>query len=93
MSGDVHVRFSESLGVRFPRATRLVVGFQLQRDAERFLCELEDRLRKFKLELHADKTRLIEFGRFASADRKRGGRETTACEAEGDQARTSATYA
>ena len=55
-------------------ADDFVVGFQLRRDAERFLDELTDRLRKFKLELHADKTRLIEFGRLASADRKRGGR-------------------
>jgi RNA-directed DNA polymerase len=55
-------------------ADDFVVGFQLRRDAERFLDELTDRLRKFKLELHADKTRLIEFGRLAWADRKRGGR-------------------
>lgn len=42
-------------------------------DAERFLEEWKDRLRKFGLELHPDKTRLIEFGRHAAEDRKRRG--------------------
>ncbi len=55
-------------------ADDFVVGFQQREDAERFRDELTDRLRKFKLELHADKTRLIEFGRFASTNRKREGR-------------------
>ena len=44
----------------------LVVGFQHRTDAERFLKEFRERLAKFGLELHADKTRLIEFGRFAA---------------------------
>jgi RNA-directed DNA polymerase len=48
----------------------LVVGFQYRTDAERFLQEFRERLAKFGLELHADKTRLIEFGRFAARDRK-----------------------
>jgi hypothetical protein len=39
-------------------------------DVERFLLEFRERLAKFGLELHADKTRLIEFGRFAARDRK-----------------------
>src|SRR5882724_5214644 len=42
-------------------------------DAERFLREFRERLAKFDLELHADKTRLIEFGRFAARDRKQRG--------------------
>jgi transposase len=42
--------------------TRLVVGFQHRTDAERFLREFKDRMAKFGLELHPDKTRLIEFG-------------------------------
>ena len=37
MSGDVQVRICESLGVRFPRATRLVLGFQHREEADRFL--------------------------------------------------------
>ena len=50
-----------------------VVGFQYREDAERFLNELRERLSRFSLELHAEKTRLIEFGRFASETRKRRG--------------------
>jgi RNA-directed DNA polymerase len=51
------------------------VGFQHRTDAERFLKEFRERLAKFGLELHADKTRLIEFGRFAARDRKIVGKE------------------
>src|SRR5256886_5391167 len=55
--------------VRF--ADDIVVGFQVKSDAEQFWAELTERLRKFALELHADKTRLLEFGPFAVASRKR----------------------
>ena len=54
-------------------ADDLVVGFQHRTDAERFLKEFRERLAKFGLELHPDKTRLIEFGRFAARDRKERG--------------------
>jgi hypothetical protein len=54
-------------------ADDLVLGFQYRTEAERFLCEFRERLAKFGLELHADKTRLIEFGRFATRDRKQRG--------------------
>jgi len=54
-------------------ADDLVLGFQYRKDAERFLQEFRERLAKFGLELHADKTRLIEFGRFAARDRKQRG--------------------
>jgi RNA-directed DNA polymerase len=54
-------------------ADDLVVGFQNRADAERFLREFRERLVRFGLELHPDKTRLIEFGRFAVRDRKRRG--------------------
>jgi RNA-directed DNA polymerase len=54
--------------VRF--ADDYVAGFQHRDDAERFLAELRDRLAKFSLELHAEKTRLIQFGRFAAQQRK-----------------------
>src|SRR5450755_2333938 len=54
-------------------ADDLVAGFQHQADAERFLRDFQERLAKFGLEVHPEKTRLIEFGRFAaSARRKRG---------------------
>jgi hypothetical protein len=54
-------------------ADDLVVGFEHRTEAERFLEEFRERLAKFGLELHAEKTRLIEFGRFAAQDRKRRG--------------------
>jgi len=57
--------------VRFADDT--VVGFQYQSDAEQFLKELKERLLKFDLELHPEKTRLIEFGRFAAKNRKERG--------------------
>lgn len=50
-----------------------VMGFQDRAEAERFQQELGARLRKFGLELHPDKTRQIEFGRFAGDNRKRRG--------------------
>ena len=50
-----------------------VLGFQYQADADRFLEDLRERLGKFGLELHPDKTRRIEFGRFAEENRKRRG--------------------
>ena len=53
--------------VRF--ADDFLVGFESKVDAERFLVELRERLAKFSLELHADKTRLVEFGRFAASNR------------------------
>jgi group II intron reverse transcriptase/maturase len=46
-----------------------VVGFEHREDAERFWADLRDRLAQFSLELNADKTRLIEFGRYAARDR------------------------
>ena len=50
-----------------------VLGFQYREDAERFLEQLRERLRKFGLELHPDKTRLIEFGRYAAKSRNKRG--------------------
>ena len=50
-----------------------VVGFEHQQEAEQFKEALIARLQEFNLELHADKTRLIEFGRFAEKNRKRKG--------------------
>jgi group II intron reverse transcriptase/maturase len=53
--------------VRF--ADDFVVGFQHRVEAERFLTELRERFARFGLELHPEKTRLIEFGRFARQNR------------------------
>src|SRR5438876_3240093 len=49
-------------------------GFQHRTEAERFLEQFRERLAKFGLELHADKTRLIEFGRNAARSRKQRGK-------------------
>ena len=54
-------------------ADDFVVGFEHREDAERFLADLRERFAKFGLELHPDKTRLIEFGRYAARDRAGAG--------------------
>jgi len=57
--------------VRF--ADDFVLGFQHRHEAERFLAELRVRLAQFGLALHPEKTRLIEFGRYAAVNRSRRG--------------------
>ena len=54
-------------------ADDIVVGFEFKSDAETFWKELKERMEKFQLELHPDKTRLLEFGRHAVANRQRRG--------------------
>ena len=54
-------------------ADDFIVGFQHASDARRFLDEMRKRLDEFALSLHPEKTRLIEFGRFAAERRKRRG--------------------
>jgi group II intron reverse transcriptase/maturase len=54
-------------------ADDIVVGFQYEADGRRFRDMMRDRLQEFSLQLHPEKTRLIEFGRFAAATRKRKG--------------------
>ncbi len=54
--------------VRF--ADDFVVGFQHREEAERFMAELRERFAQFGLELHDGKTRLIEFGRYATTNRR-----------------------
>ena len=54
-------------------ADDFVMGFQHRLEAERCLQELKERLGKFGLELHPEKTRLIEFGRFAAEGRSKAG--------------------
>jgi group II intron reverse transcriptase/maturase len=58
--------------VRF--ADDIVLGFQSKADADQFRTELRERMRKFHLELHPEKTRLLEFGRFAIDNRQRRGK-------------------
>jgi len=57
--------------VRF--ADDFVVGFEHRDDAEQFLTSLRERLARFGLTLHPDKTRLLEFGRHAAANRRARG--------------------
>src|SRR5258708_8235120 len=54
-------------------ADDFVMGFQSKAEAERFLRELRERFEQFHLALHPEKTRLIEFGRYAAALRKKRG--------------------
>ena len=54
-------------------ADDIVVGFQTKSDAERFRVELAERLGKFGLQLHPEKTRLLEFGPYAAERRARRG--------------------
>lgn len=54
-------------------ADDFVMGFQYKREAELFLKALRDRLSAFALNLHPEKTRLIEFGRFAAESRRKRG--------------------
>jgi len=63
-SGDVvMVRYADDI----------VMGFQYKHEAMRFLEELNDRFKKFNLEVHTEKTSLIEFGRYAVERRKERG--------------------
>ena len=55
-------------------ADDFIVGFQHRADAERFLVELRERFARFSLELHPEKTRLLEFGPFAAESRRRAGK-------------------
>jgi hypothetical protein len=50
-----------------------VVGFEHRAEAERFLSALTERFLKFGLELHSEKTWLIEFGRLAAQEREKRG--------------------
>jgi RNA-directed DNA polymerase len=66
-----HRAHGDVIIVRF--ADDITIGFQYEEDARRFRDELRERLAGFGLELHPDKTRLIEFGRRAAIDRARRG--------------------
>ena len=54
-------------------ADDFIVGFQHRHEAERFLADLRERFARFGLTLHPDKTRILEFGRFARENRSRRG--------------------
>ena len=60
MSREIHVRFCEGLGVRFPRATRLVILCRSQEQAEAALEEVKRFVREAGLTLHPDKTHIVD---------------------------------
>jgi hypothetical protein len=66
--GDPQGRSEALVGARVGRAIELHLG-----DAKQFLHDLRERFATFSLELHPDKTRLIEFGRFAAGNRAERG--------------------
>src|SRR5580658_5565154 len=61
MRRESHVRFCEGAGGQFPRATRLLMGFEHMDDAQRVMEVLPKRMGKYGLTLHPDKTRLFSF--------------------------------
>ncbi len=63
MRREFHVRFCEGLGVRSPRATRLVMVFEQGSDARRVQAVLAKRFGRFGLKFHPDKTRLVDYRR------------------------------
>ena len=66
MSGDVHVRFCESLGVQFPRATHLVVMCDTQSACEQAEQRVREVFARLGLELHPEKTRRVDLSRGAA---------------------------
>ena len=66
-----HEATGDMIIVRY--ADDLVLGFQHEADAHRFLDAMRARFEEFALSLHPDKTRLIEFGRLAAANREKRG--------------------
>jgi len=83
---NIYLHYAFDLWVHYWRKTRaegdvivvryaddFMVGFQHRREAERFLADLHKRFARFGLTLHPDKTRILEFGRFAEENRSRHG--------------------
>jgi RNA-directed DNA polymerase len=66
-----HEATGDMIIVRYADDT--VIGFEHEADARRFWAAMRERLREFSLTLHPDKTRLIEFGRYAAQNRERRG--------------------
>ena len=77
MRREFHVRFFEGLGVRFPGATRLIVGCELESDARRIMEVLPKRFNRYRLKIHPTKSKMISFGRPPREEtRGQGGRGT-----------------
>ena len=76
MSREVHVRFCEGLGVKFPRATHLVIACEREHDARRLMQVLPKRFGRYGLQLHPTKTQLIAFQRPDKQDKGGTGKST-----------------
>lgn len=63
MRREPPVRIREGLGVKLPRATRLVMGFSCEEDARKVMDVLPKRFEKYGLTIHPEKTRLVPFER------------------------------
>src|SRR6202051_851785 len=74
VSREAHAPFCESLRVRFPRATHLVMLFAYKDDAQRVLEVLGKRVRKYGLELHPDKTTMVDFRYKPKSAKDEGGK-------------------
>jgi hypothetical protein len=61
------------LSNRFRYADDIVIGFEHEGEARRFVADMRQRMEKFALSLHPEKTRLVEFGRYAAERRVRRG--------------------
>ena len=70
MSREVQVRFCESAGVRFPRATHLIVHCKTEEQANAIKNSIEQRLKRCKLDLHPEKTKIV----YCRDDRRGGPR-------------------
>ena len=66
-----HHAQGEVIFVRY--ADDIIAGFEYEADAKRFHADVQQRMEQFALSLHPEKTRLIEFGRFAAEDRAKRG--------------------
>jgi RNA-directed DNA polymerase len=75
MRREPHVRIREGLGVKFPRATRLVIGVAREDDALRIIEVLPKRMSKYGLTVHPEKTRLVRFQPPQPGDSDTEGRE------------------
>jgi RNA-directed DNA polymerase len=73
MSGDVHVRFCESRGVRFPPATHLVVHCANKVQAGRMLAAITERMKRCGLELNSQKTCIV----YCKDDNRKGQHDHT----------------
>ena len=68
MSGDVHVRFCEGVGVRLPRATHPMVHCRTEAEAQEVRAAIAARRQECRLELHPEKTKIV----YCKDDDRRG---------------------